>query len=49
MTLKEGKTGMTLKIKQIDDSSLKERLMTMGLTPAGSSAGRPNRYQRPFV
>ena len=33
MTLKEGKTGMTLKIKQIDDSSLKERLMTMGLTP----------------
>ncbi len=33
MTLKDGKTGMTLKIKQIGDSSLKERLMTMGLTP----------------
>lgn len=33
MTLKDGKTGMTLKIQQIADSSLKERLMTMGLTP----------------
>ena len=33
MTLKDGKTGMTLKIKQIGDSNLKERLMTMGLTP----------------
>lgn len=33
MTLKDGKTGMMLKIKQIGDSSLKERLMTMGLTP----------------
>lgn len=33
MTLKDGKTGMTLKIQQIADSGLKERLMTMGLTP----------------
>lgn len=33
LTLKDGKTGMMLKIKQIGDSSLKERLMTMGLTP----------------
>ena len=33
MTSKDGKTGMTLKIQQIADSSLKERLMTMGLTP----------------
>ncbi len=33
LTLKDGKTGMTLKIKQIGDNSLKERLMTMGLTP----------------
>lgn len=33
MTLKDGKTGMTLKIQQIADSTLKERLMTMGLTP----------------
>ena len=33
MTLKDGKTGMTLKIQQIGDSALKERLMTMGLTP----------------
>ena len=33
MTLKDGKTGMTLKIQQIGDSDLKERLMTMGLTP----------------
>lgn len=33
MTLKDGKTGMTLKIKQIEDGGLKERLMTMGLTP----------------
>ena len=33
LTLKDGKTGMTLKIKQIGDSNLKERLMTMGLTP----------------
>ena len=33
MSLKDGKTGMTLKIQQIGDSDLKERLMTMGLTP----------------
>ena len=33
MTLKDSKTGMTLKIQQIGDSELKERLMTMGLTP----------------
>ena len=33
MRLKDGKTGMTLKIQQIGDSDLKERLMTMGLTP----------------
>ena len=33
LTLKDGKTGMTLKIQQIGDSELKERLMTMGLTP----------------
>ena len=33
MTLKDGKTGMTLKIQQIGDSDLKERLMTMGHTP----------------
>ena len=33
MKLKDGKTGMTLKIQQIGDSDLKERLMTMGLTP----------------
>lgn len=33
MTLKDGKTGMALKIQSIADSELKERLMTMGLTP----------------
>lgn len=33
MTLKDGKVGMTLKIKQIGDSGLKERMMTMGLIP----------------
>lgn len=33
LTLKDGKTGMTLKIKSIGDSALKERLMTMGLIP----------------
>ena len=33
LTLKEGKTGMTLKVESIGDSELKERLMTMGLTP----------------
>ena len=33
MTLKDGKTGMELKIAEIGDSALKERLMTMGLIP----------------
>lgn len=33
MTLKEGKTGMVLKVQSIGDSELKERLMTMGLIP----------------
>ena len=33
MTLKDGKTGMTLKIESIGDSALKERMMTMGLIP----------------
>ena len=33
LTLKDGKTCVTLKIQQIGDSDLKERLMTMGLTP----------------
>jgi Fe2+ transport system protein FeoA len=33
MTLKEGKTGMTVKIMQVGDSELKNRLMTMGLIP----------------
>ena len=33
MTLKDGKTGMELKIDEIGDSALKERLMTMGLIP----------------
>lgn len=33
MTLKDGKTGMTLRVDSIADSSLKERLMTMGLLP----------------
>lgn len=33
MTLKEAKTGMTVKIRHIGNSDLKERLMTMGLTP----------------
>ncbi|WP_294156807.1 ferrous iron transport protein A [uncultured Selenomonas sp.] len=33
MTLKDGKTGMELKIAEIGDSTLKERLMTMGLIP----------------
>lgn len=33
MTLKESKTGMTLKVVSIADSALKERLMTMGMTP----------------
>ena len=33
MTLRDGKTGMNLKISEIGDSALKERLMTMGLIP----------------
>lgn len=33
MTLKEGKTGMNLKIVSLEDSPLKTRLMTMGLIP----------------
>ena len=31
MTLKDGKPGMLLKILQIDESPLKQRLMSMGL------------------
>ena len=33
MTLRDGTTGMNLKISEIGDSALKERLMTMGLIP----------------
>lgn len=33
MTLKDGKTGMTLKIVKINESDLKQRMMTMGLIP----------------
>ena len=33
MTLKDGKTGMTLKIVKIHESDLKQRMMTMGLIP----------------
>jgi len=33
LTLKDGKTGMTLKILKIDESNLKQRMMTMGLIP----------------
>ena len=33
MTLKDGKTGMTLKIVQIEETPLKQRLMSMGLIP----------------
>jgi ferrous iron transport protein A len=33
MTLKEAKTGMVLKVTRIGDSSLKSRLMTMGVIP----------------
>ena len=33
MTLKDGKTGMTLKIQQISESPLKQRLMSMGMIP----------------
>ena len=33
MTLKDGKTGMTLKIVKNHESDLKQRMMTMGLIP----------------
>ena len=33
MTLKDGKTGMNLKVLEIGDSARKDRLMTMGLIP----------------
>ncbi len=33
VTLKDGRQGMTLKVKSIGDSELKQRLMTMGLIP----------------
>jgi len=33
LTLKDGKPGMLLKILQIDESPLKQRLMSMGLIP----------------
>lgn len=33
MTLKDGKPGMTLKIVKINESDLKQRMMTMGLIP----------------
>lgn len=33
MTLRECKTGMTVRIDSVGDSELKERLMTMGLIP----------------
>ncbi len=33
MTLRDGTTGMNLKISEIGDFALKERLMTMGLIP----------------
>ena len=33
MTLKECKTGMSVRVENIVDSLLKERLMTMGLIP----------------
>lgn len=33
MTLKDGKTGMVLRVDSIANSGLKERLMTMGLLP----------------
>ena len=33
MTLKDGKTGMTLRVDSIGESGLKERLMTMGMLP----------------
>ena len=33
MTLKECKTGMSVRVENIGDSLLKERLLTMGLIP----------------
>ena len=33
MTLKEGKPGMELKVLEIGESELKDRLMTMGVIP----------------
>ena len=33
MTLRDGKTGMTLKVLQISESPLKQRLMSMGMIP----------------
>lgn len=33
MTLKDGKTDMTLRVDSIGESGLKERLMTMGMLP----------------
>ena len=33
MTLKDGRTGMEVRIDSIGESSLKNRLMTMGLIP----------------
>jgi ferrous iron transport protein B len=33
LTLKDGKPGMLLKILQIDESPLKQRLMSMGMIP----------------
>ncbi len=36
MTLKECKTGMTVRVESIGDSILKERLMTMGLIPGAT-------------
>lgn len=33
MTLRDGKTGMNVRIDKVGDFELKERLMTMGLIP----------------
>lgn len=33
MTLREGRTGMVLRVDHVGDSGLKQRLMTMGLIP----------------
>lgn len=33
MTLKDGETGMVVRIDSVGDSKLKNRLMTMGLIP----------------